>query len=95
MTYSDGRVNARRGLAALACAVMLAVSSQTFCAGPRSVAERLLRLEDTKEIPDLLIRYGLLRDYKGYAALFAKDGVWIGGFGTHRGPADIEAMLVQ
>jgi hypothetical protein len=98
MKHSTGRVGAWRGVvAAVAGGLVLAAAAPVVRAAPAlSVTQRLQRLEDTKEIHDLLIRYGLLldsRDYKGYAALFAKDGVWIGGFGTHRGPAGIEAML--
>jgi hypothetical protein len=61
-----------------------------------SLAARVQRLEDTREIHDLLINYGLKldgKDFHGYAELFSRDAVWIGGFGTHRTPAGIEAML--
>lgn len=80
-----------RLLSLLLLAPALAGAAETV-----ALAERVQRLEDAKEIHDLLIRYGLTldgRDYKAYASLFAKDGVWIGGFGTHRTPAGIEAML--
>jgi hypothetical protein len=46
----------------------------------------------------LLIEYGRrldARDFHGWAALFAKDGVWIGGLGEAKGPAALEAMLVK
>ena len=55
-----------------------------------SLATRVQRLEDTREIHDLLIRYGLMldgKDFHGYSELFSRDAVWIGGFGTHRTPA--------
>jgi ketosteroid isomerase-like protein len=67
-------------------------------AGQDSLAQRVQQLEDSKEIHDLLIRYGLMldsKDFSGYATLFSRDAVWIGGFGTHRTPAGIEAMLVK
>ena len=51
--------------------------------GADSMATRVQRLEDAKEIHDLLIRYGLMldgKDFHGYAELFARDAVWIGGF---------------
>ena len=46
----------------------------------------------------LAVRYGLMldgKDFHGYSELFSRDAVWIGGFGTHRTPAGIEAMLVK
>ena len=63
---------------------------------PPIAGRAVQRLEDTKEIHDLLIRYGLMldgKDFHGYSELFSRDAVWIGGFGTHRTPAGIEAML--
>jgi uncharacterized protein (TIGR02246 family) len=61
-----------------------------------SLEARVLRLEDEKEIRELLVEYGRrldARDYRGYAQLFARDGEWIGGLGRASGPAAIEAML--
>jgi len=95
-SFGTGRAWSLLAVAWLGGLVLAAAAPQGRAAPAASLAQRLQRLEDTKEIHDLLIRYGLLldsRDYKGYAALFARDGVWIGGFGTHRGPAGIEAML--
>jgi hypothetical protein len=57
---------------------------------------RLQRLEDIEQIRRLLIAYGKhldRRDFAAYAALFARDGVWDGGFGSSTGPAEIQAML--
>jgi ketosteroid isomerase-like protein len=59
-------------------------------------AARLQRLEDIEQIRRLLIAYGYhldRRDFAAYAALFAEDGVWDGGFGSAQGPAEIQAML--
>jgi hypothetical protein len=59
-------------------------------------AERLQRLEDIEAIRRLLIAYGRhldRRDFAAYAALFARDGVWDGGFGAATGPAEIQAMM--
>jgi hypothetical protein len=59
-------------------------------------AERLQRLEDIEEIRRVLIAYGKhldRRDFAAYAGLFAKDGVWDGGFGAATGPAEIQAMM--
>ena len=88
---------ARTGLVAivLAASQWMAVTP-VFAA--ESLATRVQRLEDTREIHDLLIRYGLMldgKDFHGYSELFSRDAVWIGGFGTHRTPAGIEAMLVK
>lgn len=63
-----------------------------------SLEQRVQRLEDESAIRKILIEYGAdldAKDYHAYAALFAKDGVWQGGFGTFTGPAAIEAMLVK
>jgi uncharacterized protein (TIGR02246 family) len=57
---------------------------------------RLQRLEDIEEIRRLLNDYGRhldRRDFRAYAALFARDGVWDGGFGAGTGPAEIQAMM--
>ena len=58
--------------------------------------QRLQRLEDIEAIRLLLTAYGReldRRDFKAYAALFASDGVWDGGFGAAAGPAEIQAMM--
>jgi uncharacterized protein (TIGR02246 family) len=60
-----------------------------------SVAARLKVFEDKAEIEALLLDYGRHldnRDFAGYASLFAKDGQWIGGFGTVPA-ADIKAFM--
>jgi 3-phenylpropionate/cinnamic acid dioxygenase small subunit len=61
-----------------------------------SLEARLQRLEDVEAIRTVLTDYGRhldRRDFKAYAALFARDGVWDGGFGAGQGPAEIEAMM--
>jgi hypothetical protein len=67
-------------------------------AAPRkgSIEARLQRVEDQLEIQAVLIEYGKYldgKDYAAYAGLFAKDGVWTGGFGRFTGPAAIQKML--
>ena len=60
-----------------------------------SVASRLKVFEDKAEIEALLLDYGRYldsRDFTGYASLFAKDGQWIGGFGTVPA-AEIKAFM--
>src|SRR5687768_8278622 len=59
-----------------------------------SVDARLQRFEDKEEIQNLLLDYGRhldSRDFGAYSRLFAKDGEWVGGFGSVQGPANIEA----
>ena len=61
-----------------------------------TVEQRLQRLEDENEIRTLLLDYGRFldgRDFKAYAALFARDGEWVGGFGSVTGPANIQAFM--
>jgi uncharacterized protein (TIGR02246 family) len=61
-----------------------------------SVAARLQRLEDMEEIRTLLLDYGRhldSRDLAAYSKLFAKDGEWVGGFGSARSPAGILAFM--
>ena len=61
-----------------------------------TLEQRVERMEDESTIRRMLIEYGAFldaKDYHAYAALFAPDGVWQGGFGTFTGPAAIEAML--
>jgi 3-phenylpropionate/cinnamic acid dioxygenase small subunit len=61
-----------------------------------ALQRRVQQLEDQEQIRTVLVQYGEYldsRNYKGYASLFARDGVWSGGFGSATGPAEIEAML--
>jgi len=76
----------------------LAVLS-TGCATSRTdsaLQQRVQQLEDQEAIRTVLVSYGEYldaRDYAGYASLFARDGVWTGGFGSFTGPEQIKAML--
>ena len=60
-------------------------------------ATGLQRLVDKDEIQILLLDYGRhldSRDFAAYGRLFAKDGEWVGGFGTASGgPAGIQAFM--
>jgi len=61
-----------------------------------SLESRVQRLEDIEGIQRVLTDYGRLldaRDFAGYSRLFAKDGEWVGGFGTVKGPAAIQAFM--
>jgi uncharacterized protein (TIGR02246 family) len=61
-----------------------------------SLEARVKHIEDVDEIQHLLLEYGRTldaRDFAGYSRLFAKDGVWSGGFGTVQGPGEIKAFM--
>jgi len=61
-----------------------------------SLAQKIQRLEDIEEIRTVLVNYGRYldaHDFKAYARLFAENGEWIGGFGTVKGPAEVEAFM--
>jgi ketosteroid isomerase-like protein len=78
-------------IAALSLAAPVAAPAQQ-----PTLEQRVQRMEDESTIRRMLIEYGAFldaKDYRAYAALFAPDGVWQGGFGTFIGPAAIEAML--
>lgn len=63
-----------------------------------ALKQRVQQLEDQEAIRHVLVAYGEhldARDYAGYAALFAREGVWTGGFGSATGPAAIQAMLEE
>ena len=77
---------------ALSFAISCAAQAQT------SLAERIQRLDDIEEIRTLLTNYGRFldaHDFKSYGQLFARDGEWIGGFGSVTGPTAIEAFMVK
>ncbi|MGX7894866.1 nuclear transport factor 2 family protein [Tsuneonella sp. HG222] len=81
----------------MALALLALVPAEAQAQAAReSLAQRVERLEDESTIRTRLIEYGKFldaKDYHAYAALFAEDGVWHGGFGSFTGPAAIEAML--
>lgn len=91
-----------RTIAATGLLVAMAVAPAWLQAqsGPaaagRESAARIQRIEDRAEIEQLLLNYGRYldaRDFKGYAQLFARDGVWEGGMGTVQGPAAIQTFM--
>jgi uncharacterized protein (TIGR02246 family) len=62
----------------------------------KALVARVQRLEDIREIQNVLLDYGRFldaRDFAAYSRLFAKDGEWVGGFGTVQGPAAIQAFM--
>ncbi len=83
------------GLCAAALLAPAPVQAQQAGAND-ALAARVQRLEDTAAIQTLLLNYGRnldARDFKAYSELFAKDGVWTGGFGTVQGRPEIQAFM--
>lgn len=61
-----------------------------------SLAARVQVLEDREAIRALILAYGQAhdhRDYRTFASLFAREGEWIGGLGSAKGPEAIFALL--
>ncbi len=80
----------------LAALVVAPCASQAQTSAQTSLAAKIQRLDDIEEIRTLLVNYGRhldAHDFKAYGQLFAKDGEWIGGFGSVKGPAAIEAFM--
>jgi len=76
--------------------VFLMTLAPLFAQDSKSLAARVQRLEDIQEIQNVLLDYGRFldaRDFAAYSRLFAKDGEWVGGFGTVQGPAAIQAFM--
>ena len=94
-----------RGFRLAAITLLLGVVAGVAAAQPStrsqadaSLVARLQRLEDIEEIRKLLLDYGRFldaRDLPAYSRLFAKEGEWVGGFGSARGPAGILAFMQQ
>jgi uncharacterized protein (TIGR02246 family) len=76
--------------------IALAAAAQSRTDQSASISERLKRFEDKAEIESLLLDYGRHldnRDFAAYSRLFARDGEWVGGFGSVSGPANIQAFM--
>ena len=76
--------------------IFLLTLTPLFAQDSKSLAARVQRLEDAQEIQGVLLDYGRYldaRDFAAYSRLFAKDGEWVGGFGTVQGPAAIQAFM--
>ena len=91
-------------VAVIACAVGIAIgmgavpraSHAESRANGSSLEARVQKVEDENAIRELLIEYGRrldAHDLEGYSQLFARDGEWIGGFGSAKGPAGILALM--
>jgi SnoaL-like domain len=73
-----------------------AAESQQVSHSKQSIESRIQHLEDIEEIRILLTNYGRFldaHDLVAYSNLFAKDGEWVGGFGTGKGPAGVLALM--
>jgi uncharacterized protein (TIGR02246 family) len=80
-------------LFALSAILLSTLAAQT---SKPPIVDRLQILEDKEEIRAVLTNYGRFldaRDFAAYSRLFAKDGEWVGGFGTVKGPAEIQAFM--
>ena len=76
--------------------VFLAAQASPTLSQAGSVEARLKALEDKEQIAQVLIDYGRhldSRNLAAYASLFADDGEWVGGFGTVKGRANIQAFM--
>jgi uncharacterized protein (TIGR02246 family) len=61
-----------------------------------ALAARVQVLEDREAIRALILAYGTAhdhRDYRTFASLFAKNGEWIGGMGSAKGPDAIFELM--
>jgi len=86
-----------RFIAALSLASIAALPPLP-AAAPRkaSIEARLQRVEDDLAIRRVIVDYATFldgRDYAHYADLFAPDGEWVNGGGSHKGQAAIRQML--
>jgi uncharacterized protein (TIGR02246 family) len=78
--------------------ILLLTGCTSTSADIASLRQRVQQLEDQEQIRRVLVAYGEhldARDYAAYASLFARDGVWTGGFGSATGPVAIQAMLEE
>jgi uncharacterized protein (TIGR02246 family) len=61
-----------------------------------ALESRVQVLEDREAIRALILAYGTAhdhRDYRTFANLFAKDGEWVGGLGSAKGPQAIFELM--
>ena len=80
---------------AIVCCLLSLVAAPA-AAQSGALEARVRQLEDKEQIAQLLVDYGRhldSRDLRAYAALFAADGEWVGGFGTVKGRAQIQAFM--
>lgn len=76
-------------LAGVATLALCGCSPAAEAQGSDDLASRVQAQEDERAIRRVLVHYGEFldaRDYRAYAALFVRDGVWTSGFGSLTGP---------
>src|SRR5579871_1457505 len=75
---------------------LLVLAASATAQTDNSLAAKVRILADKEDIRTVLVNYGRTldaHDFAAYAHLFAKEGEWIGGFGTVKGPDAIEAFM--
>jgi uncharacterized protein (TIGR02246 family) len=61
--------------------------------GTQLEQSRLQDLEEIRALSHAYARHLDGGDLRAYAGLFAADGEWVGGFGSARGPGEIERLV--
>jgi 3-phenylpropionate/cinnamic acid dioxygenase small subunit len=93
----DSHTSNYRRIGGLPCLLLVAsLLLPAIARAQQFAAARIQHLEDIEEIRTVLTDYGRYldaHDLVAYSHLFAKDGEWVGGFGTGRGPAGIQALM--
>jgi uncharacterized protein (TIGR02246 family) len=82
----------------LAAVALVAILGQTLAhaADLESLATRVQVLEDREAIRALILAYGAAhdhRDYRTFSNLFAREGEWVGGLGSAKGPQAIFELM--
>jgi len=74
----------------------LAAAPQARADALEDLAKRVQLLEDREAIRELILTYGAAhdnRDYRTFASLFAREGEWVGGLGSAKGPDAIFELM--
>jgi hypothetical protein len=78
------------------CAALFSLPAQAQTADLESLTKRILVLEAREEIRALILSYGQShdgRDYRTFSELFAREGEWVGGMGSAKGPEAIYKLM--
>jgi uncharacterized protein (TIGR02246 family) len=83
---------------AVCCSWLLALAQtpEARADALEDLAKRVQLLEDREAIRELILAYGAAhdgRDYRTFASLFARDGEWVGGLGSAKGPDAIFELM--
>lgn len=84
-------------IALLTC-LLTSISAQAADSASAIAAlqQRVQVLEDREAIRSLILAYGVAhdnRDYRTFAALFAREGEWVSGMGSAKGPEAIFTLM--